>query len=96
MVEPAEIPVTFKFFVYTFLGSLLMLVAFLYIYQQTPIHSFSWDSLVSTGKSIFACQSAMVVLDVVHRFCHQDAGISFSHLATGCIRTKCKHPLPLF
>ena len=47
-----RIPVTFKFFVYTFLGSLLMLVAFLYIYQQTPIHSFSWDSLVSTGKSI--------------------------------------------
>lgn len=47
-----RVAVTFKFFVYTFVGSLIMLVAFLYIYCQTPIHSFSWDSFVSTGQAI--------------------------------------------
>lgn len=49
---PRRIPVTFKFFVYTFAGSLLMLVAILLIYQQTPIHSFDWDSFVSVGRSM--------------------------------------------
>lgn len=33
--------VTFKFFVYTLLGSLIMLVGFIYLYYQTPVsHSF--------------------------------------------------------
>lgn len=36
-----RIPVTFKFFVYTFTGSLLMLVGILYLYFKTPEHSFS-------------------------------------------------------
>lgn len=49
---PRRIPVTFKFFVYTFAGSLVMLIAMLYLYQQTPIHSFGWDSFVSVGKSL--------------------------------------------
>lgn len=49
---PRRIPVTFKFFVYTFVGSLLMLVGILLIYQQTPIHSFDWDSFVSVGRSM--------------------------------------------
>src|SRR6185369_12883239 len=35
-----RIPVTFKFFIYTFTGSILMLVAIIYIYLQTPGHSF--------------------------------------------------------
>lgn len=47
-----RVAVTFKFFVYTFVGSLLMLVAFLYMYQQTPIKSFSWDSMISVGRSL--------------------------------------------
>jgi len=37
-----RIQVTFKFFIYTFLGSLLMLVGILYIYNKTPLHSFSY------------------------------------------------------
>ncbi len=49
---PRRIPVTFKFFVYTFVGSLIMLVSMIYIYQQTPIHSFSWSSFVSVGQSL--------------------------------------------
>jgi NADH-quinone oxidoreductase subunit M len=43
-----RIPVTFKFFVYTFLGSLLMLIGIIYLYFQTPgAHSFSWEAFKS-------------------------------------------------
>jgi len=40
-----RIPVTFKFFVYTFLGSLLMLVGILYLYSKNPEHSFALKSI---------------------------------------------------
>ena len=36
-----RIAATFKFFIYTFLGSLLMLVGLIYIYFHTPTHSFA-------------------------------------------------------
>jgi NADH-quinone oxidoreductase subunit M len=39
-----RIAVTFKFFVYTFIGSLLMLVGILYLYNLTPDHSFAIKS----------------------------------------------------
>src|SRR5439155_19778122 len=39
-----RIPVTFKFFIYTFTGSVLMLVGLLYLYSQTPDRSFSIES----------------------------------------------------
>jgi NADH-quinone oxidoreductase subunit M len=39
-----RIAVTFKFFVYTFIGSLLMLVGILYLYNLTPDHSFAIQS----------------------------------------------------
>ena len=42
-----RIPVTFKFFVYTFAGSLLMLVGIIYIYLQSPDKSFSYVSFTS-------------------------------------------------
>jgi NADH-quinone oxidoreductase subunit M len=42
-----RIAVTFKFFVYTFAGSLLMLVGLIYIYLQSPDHSFSYASFTS-------------------------------------------------
>lgn len=48
-----RIAVTFKFFIYTFIGSLLMLIGILYLYGQTPDHSFSiksFYSLTLTGK----------------------------------------------
>ena len=35
-----RIAVTFKFFIYTFVGSVLMLIGILYVYQHTPDHSF--------------------------------------------------------
>jgi len=40
-----RIPVTFKFFVYTFVGSLLMLVGILYLYSKNPEHSFALRSM---------------------------------------------------
>ncbi|HEU4470841.1 MAG TPA: NADH-quinone oxidoreductase subunit M [Flavisolibacter sp.] len=39
-----RIPVTFKFFIYTFTGSVLMLVGLLYLYFQTPDRSFALES----------------------------------------------------
>jgi len=39
-----RIAVTFKFFIYTFVGSLLMLIGILYLHYKTPDLSFSLDS----------------------------------------------------
>lgn len=47
-----RIAVTFKFFIYTFVGSLLMLIGILYVYAQTPDHSFSIESFYRTGAAI--------------------------------------------
>lgn len=45
--------ITFKFFVYTLSGSLLMLVALIYVYLQTPIeHSFDILSLYQAGRNL--------------------------------------------
>ncbi|ASZ09493.1 NuoM family protein [Chitinophaga pendula] len=46
-----RIPVTFKFFVYTFAGSLLMLVGIIYLYIQTPDGSFSYTTFTSLQLS---------------------------------------------
>ncbi len=39
-----RIAVTFKFFIYTFIGSLLMLIGILYVYYHTPDRSFALQS----------------------------------------------------
>ena len=46
-----RIPVTFKFFVYTFVGSLLMLISILFIYSKTPDHSFAMQSFYNAKLS---------------------------------------------
>ncbi|MEN9684865.1 MAG: hypothetical protein RLZZ28_651 [Bacteroidota bacterium] len=46
-----RIAVTFKFFVYTFLGSLLMLAGLLYLYFHTADHSFSLNSFYHISLS---------------------------------------------
>jgi NADH-quinone oxidoreductase subunit M len=46
-----RIAVTFKFFVYTFVGSLLMLAGILYIYFQTPNHSFALSAFYNVALS---------------------------------------------
>ncbi len=47
-----RIAVTFKFFIYTFIGSLLMLVGILYVYFKTPGHSFALESFYQAKLSI--------------------------------------------
>ncbi|MGZ8522805.1 MAG: complex I subunit 4 family protein [Chitinophagaceae bacterium] len=47
-----RIAVTFKFFIYTFVGSLLMLIGILYVYAQTPDHSFSIESFYKAGAAL--------------------------------------------
>lgn len=46
-----RIAVTFKFFVYTFIGSLLMLVGILYVYFHTADHSFALQSFYKAQLS---------------------------------------------
>ena len=55
--EENRIKATFKFFVYTFTGSLLMLVGIMYVYQHTPsislnsAHSFSLNAFYNAALS---------------------------------------------
>jgi NADH-quinone oxidoreductase subunit M len=46
-----RIRVTFKFFIYTFVGSVLMLVGILYLQSKTADNSFSIDSFYKLGQS---------------------------------------------
>ncbi|MCL7988334.1 NADH-quinone oxidoreductase subunit M [Sphingobacterium sp. lm-10] len=42
-----RIATNLKFFIYTFAGSILMLIGILYLYQQTPTHSFEWTAFAA-------------------------------------------------
>lgn len=53
-----RIQVTFKFFVYTFLGSLLMLLGLLYIYFQTPERSFDIEAFYNAKNVLSANQQS--------------------------------------
>jgi NADH-quinone oxidoreductase subunit M len=46
-----RIPVTFKFFIYTFTGSVLMLIGLLYLYFLTPDRSFSIESFYALANT---------------------------------------------
>ena len=48
-----RISVTFKFFVYTFVGSLLMLAGLIYLATLNPgVNSYSWPNIVRAGASL--------------------------------------------
>lgn len=47
-----RIRATFKFFIYTFVGSILMLAGIIYLNSQTPDHSFSIESFYKLGLSL--------------------------------------------
>ncbi|RYD59333.1 MAG: NADH-quinone oxidoreductase subunit M [Sphingobacteriales bacterium] len=52
-----RIPVTFKFFVYTFVGSLIMLAALIYLSLQSPgADAYSWQNIVRAGSSLPASE----------------------------------------
>lgn len=46
-----RIPVTFKFFIYTFSASVLMLIGLIYVYIQTSDRSFALESFYNTAMS---------------------------------------------
>src|SRR6478672_3682706 len=46
-----RVAVTFKFFIYTFTASVVMLVGIVYLYFQTPDHSFSMQSFYALKLS---------------------------------------------
>jgi len=50
-----RIKVTFKFFIYTFFGSLLMLGGLIYLYTQTPSRTFDIATIIETGRNLPAC-----------------------------------------
>lgn len=48
-----RIPVTFKFFIYTFVGSLMMLAGLIYLSMQTQgLSSYAWGDIVHAGASL--------------------------------------------
>lgn len=50
---PRRIPVTFKFFVYTFAGSLIMLAGVIYLASLNPgTFSYSWENVAYAGKRL--------------------------------------------
>jgi NADH-quinone oxidoreductase subunit M len=53
-----RIRATFKFFIYTFAGSLLMLVGIIYLYLHTADKSFDWVSIVQAGNSLSAANQS--------------------------------------
>jgi NADH-quinone oxidoreductase subunit M len=52
--------ITFKFFVYTLAGSLLMLAGLIYLYQFTPNKTFEISELYAAGRSLDAVHQGYV------------------------------------
>jgi len=79
---PNKIYAAFKFFLYTLLGSLLMLVALIYLYTQS---GGSFDRhLVQAAAGFHRADPA--VLRLLRRLCGEGAHVAGAHLAAGCAR----------
>lgn len=50
--DEKKMKVTFKFFIYTFLGSLLMLGGIIYLYVVNPNKSFDFASIINIGNQL--------------------------------------------
>ncbi len=56
-----RIRITMKFFIYTFVGSLFMLLSLIYLYLQTSgNHSFAWQDLVNVALTPMAAHWVML------------------------------------
>lgn len=53
--------ITFKFFIYTLLGSLFMLLALIYVYLQTPGRTFDIQALYAAGRSLPVVEQGWVM-----------------------------------
>ncbi len=54
--------ITIKFFVYTLVGSLCLLLSLLYLYSHTTTHSFSFTEITKTGASLGSLQQKILFL----------------------------------
>lgn len=52
--------VTLKFFIYTLAGSLVMLLGLIYLYYQTPDHTFAIEALYAAGQALPAATQSMI------------------------------------
>lgn len=55
-----RVKITFKFFLYTLVGSLFMLVGFIYLYLQTPNRSFNIVDLYNAGAAMSPTEQSWV------------------------------------
>ncbi len=56
-----RVPVTFKFFIYTFIGSLMMLAAIIYLSLQSQgANAFAWETIVQSGRSLGILQQHFI------------------------------------
>ncbi len=60
--------ITFKFFIYTLTGSLLMLVALIFLYGKTMDHSFGIESLYKAGQTLPTFQQNIVFFSLFAAF----------------------------
>lgn len=58
--HPMRSRITMKFFVYTLFGSLLMLVAFIYIYVVAKTTSFAWQDVVNGAHSLSPHEQGLI------------------------------------
>ena len=81
---PNRVYAALKFFLYTLLGSLLMLVALLYLYNKSGgRRSRSWTGGPACRLPLRRADAAVLRVPAV-RFRREGADVAGSHLAAGC------------
>ncbi|MBI5917207.1 MAG: NADH-quinone oxidoreductase subunit M [Bacteroidetes bacterium] len=60
--------ITLKFFLYTMVGSLFMLFAFIYLYQHTPEKTFALQALYEAGRSLPVQEQGLVFAGIFLAF----------------------------
>ncbi len=87
---PRKLYAAIKFFLYTLLGSVLMLlgILFLYFHHQTltGVYTFSIPELYKTAPQIAGTAAILLFLAFFIGFRHQGADVPLPHLAAGCAR----------
>ena len=73
---------TLKFFLYTFLGSVLMLVAFIYLYTKSGSYSFTAFNDVALSLT----EQKYIFLAFLLAFAVKVPNVARTYLAAGCTR----------
>ena len=79
---PRRVYATIKFFLYTFLGSLLMLVALIYLYLK----SGTYELAVLQGMPLTLTEQTLHLPRLLRRLRGQGADVAGAHLVAGCAR----------